>query len=741
MEKKYFALFLDGEKYIEKCVSLIYYINNPTTSSFPHITVRFIYEAVTGNEYLSKAQINYLNIIKPGIFINNAQTSYTIFLQCESEDLEELEYKYDYPFSKLHITLYEGSDKAYADKLLSILNSINWKIKLNFTPSKNLVENIVGTKRKNVNFHSVIRECWKEILGNYDFEILFNNNFETKLEYIKRIIEKLSYYLESSENITRANSNYNVNYKALEKKYLLEAEKLINANPYKNSVRNKIHSNFITPPEYAKDMAESALEYFDFRYGIHFGDSSVGTGNLFLALKRAIDKSYQDANLASAIGIDIDESMVKEAFLKFNKRGLEVINGDALLIDYNSIKPRNLMLVNPPYNRYENFSNDYISLVNKIAEKYFGVPISKTADIFVYHLLIVDQWLADDGVAAWLLPSSFLHTKYARVVREYLTEKVTLLKLHIYDDNIRQFDKTDINTSLIVFKKKKPTTKHSINITLSQSFSQESKNINYYNIEFLVKNIDNWRNAIVNAKNNFDYSQYSILFCDLFEIKRGIATGANSFFVLTQQQADNYGIPFLATKPILPKARYLDTKVINCDKNGNPLLKQKLVLIDCDLEEYEIQRDYPDFYLYLQKAKEKDSLGKSIISRTLVKSRTPWYKQEYREPAPFLITYMGRPKKDNVPSLYFIRNKSNAVALNTYILLYPKQWLQELLNVQPKLYDEIFDSLNYSAQLISSQTRIYSGNLQKLEPGELKKLPILRLPPIVKEAFETKDLS
>lgn len=160
------------------------------------------------------------------------------------------------------------------------------------------------------------------------------------------------------------------------------------------------------------------------------------------------------------------------------------------------------------------------------------------------------------------------------------------------------------------------------------------------------KEIINWRSLIVHSKENESKLSLNIKFSSLFDIKRGLATGANSFFVIERKEAKEHGIPDIALKPILPKARYLKSLVISADSNGYPNVEPQMVLIDCDLDEGIIRSKYPAFYDYLQKAKQKDSAGRSIVDRTLVKSRTPWYKQEYRDPPLFLLTYMGRSKKD-----------------------------------------------------------------------------------------------
>ena len=158
------------------------------------------------------------------------------------------------------------------------------------------------------------------------------------------------------------------------------------------------------------------------------------------------------------------------------------------------------------------------------------------------------------------------------------------------------------------------------------------------------------------------------------------------------------------------------------------------------MNESEIKTKYPSFYEYLQSAKKTDNKGKSIIDRNLIKSRNPWYKQEKRDPPLYLMTYMGR-KKENLPSLYFILNKSKAVALNTYILLYPKQWLKELLDEDDSLCEKLLEALNYSAKKeIEQQTRVYSGGLQKLEPNELKELLLYQLPNAIIQKYKKSQM-
>lgn len=745
----YFALFLNLDGFIEKRLSLIRYICNPSSSSLPHITLRLFRDSDAKLEYLKNLKINYVNLIKPGNFnFKSKKPPFVVYLQCGSTELESLEYKPEYPLSKLHITLYEGDDIYYAKRLFALLKREKWNFELSFDKPLSLTERKIGTK---ILHKGYFQQLYDEIIGE-GFNIFINNQGENeyKIAIIEKILYEITEYRKTKPKEIRAirssaNKELNsiqvaniasVRFKANQLTFdLLDSP---TAPPVAKRVEDAI---YVTPPEYARDMAICALEAFgDSSHEIDFGDSAIGTGALFLALKNLVDNESSNGsqyNIRSAIGIDVSETMAKEAFIRHSKRGLKVIYGDAILPEINLSQDRNLMIVNPPYNRHGRIPKDYREKIRILAENQTGITIKGDAGLHTYHLLIMDKWLTEGGVASWLLPSIFLQSRYGEAIRQYLLNNVQLIRLHLYDENMPQFSGADISTTIVTFKKSQPMKSAKVKISYGESVTEPDKTYSI-DIEKLQSAIDNWRKIIPRIGTNTDSlvdDGIKVKFEDLFDIKRGLATGANSFFVMQRSEAKEKGIPDIAVKPLLPKARYLPSLIIDAEADGFPNIASQLVLIDCDLEEDVIQKNHPMFYTYLQSAKRNNGIDKPIVERTLVKSRKPWYSQEKRKPAPFLLTYMGRNKKD-LPPLYFIFNKSNALALNTYILLYPVVWLEKLLNTTPSLYERVLDALNRSAEhTISQQTRIYSGGLQKLEPGELKSLPIVGMPEEILKVF------
>jgi hypothetical protein len=205
---------------------------------------------------------------------------------------------------------------------------------------------------------------------------------------------------------------------------------------------------------------------------------------------------------------------------------------------------------------------------------------------------------------------------------------------------------------------------------------------------------------------------------DLFSIKRGLATGANGFFILSEASAKELALPEQFLKPILPGPRYLTPDTIEALPGGAPDVSPRLYLLDCSEPEERIRSAWPRLYEYLQRGRAQNIHATYLTSR-----RTPWYSQEQRPPAPFLCTYMGRANNGKRP-IHFLWNHSQATAHNVYLMLYPQGRLRDALTAQPELQARVFEALKrISPSEVISEGRVYGGGLHKVEPKELGQIP------------------
>lgn len=202
---------------------------------------------------------------------------------------------------------------------------------------------------------------------------------------------------------------------------------------------------------------------------------------------------------------------------------------------------------------------------------------------------------------------------------------------------------------------------------------------------------------------------------DCFTIKRGIVTGANGYFILKEDEIEKRKLPKSQFKPILPSPRYIQQEEIQADSYGNPIIPTRLFVLDCKLSIKAVQENYPNLYQYLQKG-----INLGIPLRYMCNRRKKWYSQENRAEGLFYCNYMGRMSKKDRRPFRFLLNYSKTIVTNSFLILYPKPNIANLLKIQPGIAREILAALNcIDINELLCEGRVYGGGLYKLEPKEL----------------------
>ena len=211
---------------------------------------------------------------------------------------------------------------------------------------------------------------------------------------------------------------------------------------------------------------------------------------------------------------------------------------------------------------------------------------------------------------------------------------------------------------------------------------------------------------------------------DLFEVKRGLVTGDNGFFIMKRARIAELGLPMECFRPVLPGARHIPENEIAADETGLPQLENQLFLLDVKLAEAEIAARFPALAAYLKTGKQGEN---PVAQCYLCRSRKPWYAQENRPAAPIVCTYMGRSRNGARP-FRFILNHSAATACNVFLMLYPRPKLAQLAGADPEILRTVWNFLNGIApEDLLDLGRVYGGGLHKLEPKELRGLPVAEL--------------
>ena len=71
-------------------------------------------------------------------------------------------------------------------------------------------------------------------------------------------------------------------------------------------------------------------------------------------------------------------------------------------------------------------------------------------------MLLGHLWLAENGLAVWLIPSEFMDVNYGDEVKRYMLDHVALMQIHRFCPSDVQFEDALVSSAVVVFEKRKP---------------------------------------------------------------------------------------------------------------------------------------------------------------------------------------------------------------------------------------------------------------------------------------------
>jgi len=469
------------------------------------------------------------------------------------------------------------------------------------------------------------------------------------------------------------------------------------------SERNRL-GQFATPTALAVEILKYASTLLPNGEGVRFLDPAIGTGAFYSALRRVFPKE----RIAEALGFEVDPHYEGPASQLWAQSGLVM-----KLTDFTHEEPSprfNLVICNPPYVRHHHLQNDDKTRLQFRTCHASGMKISGLAGLYCHFLGLSHAWMADGGIAGWLIPSEFMDVNYGKAVKRYLLDKVTLLHVHRFDPSDVQFADALVSSAVVWFRKSPPPKDHAVAFTFGGTLLDPK----------LSREVP--ARALANESKWTRFPTFDVrsrgttpTLSEFFQIKRGVATGDNDYFILDAGEMASRRLPGEVFHPVFPSPRYLPDNEVLADGDGLPLLERRLFLLDTRLSENEIGERFPTLFTYLQEGRSR-----GIHERYLCRHRSPWYAQENRPPAPIVCTYLGRGDTKSGRPFRFILNNSKATVANVYLAMYPTPSLARALEGDATLIRRVWEVLNQiTPEQLLSEGRVYGGGLHKLEPSEL----------------------
>ena len=177
-----------------------------------------------------------------------------------------------------------------------------------------------------------------------------------------------------------------------------------------------------------------------------------------------------------------------------------------------------------------------------------GLRLSGLAGLYCYFILSAHAWMADNGLAVWLIPSEFMDVNYGDQIKRYLTDQVTLLHIHRFCPSDVQFGDALVSSAIVVFENRKPQHDHKATFSFGGTLTNPAQSKTVVLDE--LRDTKKWTSLPHRAGVGNGRATKGVVLGDLFAVKRGIATGDNSFFIVPKKECRHLGIPLACASDI-----------------------------------------------------------------------------------------------------------------------------------------------------------------------------------------------
>lgn len=460
----------------------------------------------------------------------------------------------------------------------------------------------------------------------------------------------------------------------------------------------------------------------------YLADVGCGVGNFLLKAAQLLRK---DSNATELWGCDISPLLLNVAQAAFRTQSWDnppilptLTVNDFLTTPLSS--ETDAVICNPPYTRHHHIPPGSKDALQAFFKKQFRVDVSRLGTLAFYFLLKLIAEMPDGAHAAVIVPMEVLDARYGQTARRILAQYTTISAIVHFSPQMNAFHKVDVGASIVLFRKGYEKQNQVCHLTLNtlptaeeflngiENRTQRQRELPFGSVmvqpqDELIE-ISKWFSISTPKPSNEEWERSGLVvpLKELAKVVRGIATGANDFFVLPTSLVKQCSLePYVVRT--LQRNREVQDIVLDESKWQALSIEGKrvwlLYLNGDDVSKQSLLRSYLD---------EGEAQGYHL--RSLVKTRKKWYAMEQREiPAIFFtILTRGNPR--------FILNQAGVRPLNMFLLIYPNQHV-----IRANATELLWALLNSSFSLsrLHSVSRTYGGNTLKVEPRELDNVPVI----------------
>lgn len=456
-------------------------------------------------------------------------------------------------------------------------------------------------------------------------------------------------------------------------------------------LRKKL-GQFFTPIAYANIMADwiAAVSPQSVL------DPAIGTGVL-------IDVCQQRKIGHQFTGYDVDSTALGLA--QGRLAVTELRHHDFLSSDYS--EQFDAIIANPPYIMHRAYDLD--PHIADFIESRAGQKLSGQSNLYIYFVIKICEQLTEGGRAAILIPAEWMSANYGQPLKAYLLDQGLLYGLVTMDLAGPAFADNMATASILLIERGKARSKVVESVYVPKGTSLTSLDKLKQNPAVIRRSLPSnelrlhkkW--DILLGGSARPQAKKAIKLGELVTTKRGIATGANRFFLLGRGAAERLGLDIARMDRCVGKtAQATDIRFTDVDFDRAARAGQTCFLFNpkgnCT----------PAEASYIQRG---EIIG--IPLKHGPRTKKIWYAAEAREPAPIWASVFGRGR------MRFIHNAAGVKTLTCFHGLYPK----DLDIMQTRALVAL---LNSGAMQVSvaAHVRRFASGLMKLEPRDILDIPV-----------------
>jgi adenine-specific DNA-methyltransferase len=450
---------------------------------------------------------------------------------------------------------------------------------------------------------------------------------------------------------------------------------------------------FFTPAPIAELMAEAVCD----AEPETVIDPGVGGG----VLLRAVGEGPR------LFGLDIDPQAVELAVASMSGRH-EIAVGDFLDAERWPLAETTFdaVIANPPYVRHHNLSAEHKLLARHYSAQ-FNLKVSSLSGSYVYFFLEALLRLNDGGRLVFVTPTEFLDVRYGQAVKEALLSHCEIDEIIVMEMDELAFEGV-LTTSAITIATKRQVPSRRFRLVEGRLNGAIEKRREVELSAEVTSAALPWTPLLPSRAERVAplLRGRTAKLGDYCRVRRGIATGDNSFFVMTRAEVEHWAIEDEFLVPVVLGSKDLPHKgPLDADHHALRIAEGARGLLFFCHHPIDVLRG-TNALRYIE-----HGLDLGLDRRFNCRARNPWYGVEPVPPADFFTTYMSRNRAR------IVRNLVGARCMTSLLNVWARP------GVDPEaLRESLEDPTN--AQLLREFGRTYGGGLAKIEPGDLVALPI-----------------